>query len=201
MSESDIYKYTGPNEDEITITRLSDGTFHFMLCKYGDVSGVAVPPAVYDAIVWAMAKDLLLRTVDLTWGYAYEDGSVPATSTALKIIGMAQRGDSYTPDRGTSREQVYRAIDGERDYQDRLPPSRTDSRSLTVGDSITMLQHYQNEAVAAWTNNAGDEPSLHVIRKIAGICVRCMEEHGAPPRVRVPFEAKLAPYEPTPVFT
>lgn len=81
-----------------------------------------------------------------------------------------------------NRAEVYRRIDSERDYQDRLPGSRTDGRPHTVGDYVTMLQHYQNELVREWTMNPGDYRALDVIRKIAGIAVHCMEDHGAPSR-------------------
>ena len=78
-----------------------------------------------------------------------------------------------------ARAAAYDAIDSERDYQDALPPNRTDGRSHSVGDYVTMMQHYQTELVRAWTLNAGDEASLEVMRKIAGIAVHCMEDHGA----------------------
>lgn len=80
----------------------------------------------------------------------------------------------------TTRDFVYRAIDSERGYQDELPSSRTDGHPLTVGDYITMMQHYQTELVTAWTKNSGDRQALHVMRKLAGIAVHCMEDHGAP---------------------
>jgi hypothetical protein len=76
------------------------------------------------------------------------------------------------------RTQVYAAIDGERDYQDSLPPSRTDGQPRTVGDYLTMLSYYLDQARADWTMNPGNEPALAQIRKIAAISVRCMEEHG-----------------------
>lgn len=78
----------------------------------------------------------------------------------------------------TLREQVYKAIDGERDYQDSLGPDRTDGSVKSVGDYITMLNTYQRRATDAWTNIPGNRQALHEIRKIAAIAVRCMEEHG-----------------------
>jgi hypothetical protein len=81
------------------------------------------------------------------------------------------------------RQEVYNSIDTERDYQQSLPATRTDGRNHTVGDYVTMLQHYQSELVKAWTLNPGDQAALNVVRKIAGIAVRCMEDHGAPRRV------------------
>lgn len=81
-----------------------------------------------------------------------------------------------------TRQEVYALIDGERVYQDSLPITRSDGSAKTVGDYCTMLRAYQNKLDAAWTDNPGVEHALPIIRKIAGIAVRCMEEHGAPPR-------------------
>jgi hypothetical protein len=80
------------------------------------------------------------------------------------------------------RDKAYRAINGERDYQDTLGSDRTDGRQRSVGDYVTMLQHYQNKLVETWTVYPGDEQALDVMRKIAGIAVHCMEDHGSIPR-------------------
>ena len=45
-----------------------------------------------------------------------------------------------------------------------------------------MLRTYMNKADEAWTLNAGDESALEIIRKMAGICVKCLEDHGEPRR-------------------
>lgn len=82
----------------------------------------------------------------------------------------------------TPRNLVYAVIDGERDYQDRLPSSRTDGKDRTVGDYLTMFRAYLTQAENAWTYNSGDIQALHAIRKLAAIAVQCMEAHGAPPR-------------------
>jgi hypothetical protein len=81
-----------------------------------------------------------------------------------------------------SREEIYKAIDDERYYQDQLGADRTDSSEHTVGDYLTMLGSYLRKAQNEWTDNAGTTMSLCQIRKIAAIAVRCMEEHGAPTR-------------------
>lgn len=82
------------------------------------------------------------------------------------------------------RDFVYKAIDGERDYQDSLGPDRReDSESQhSVGDYLTMLSTYLRKAQDEWTNKPGVTPSLHQVRKLAAICVKCMEQHGAPKR-------------------
>jgi hypothetical protein len=77
-----------------------------------------------------------------------------------------------------SRHIVYAYIGAERDYQDSLPPSRTDGQPRSIGDYFTMLRYYMRQADEAWTVNPGNGPALDVIRKIAGICVHCMEDHG-----------------------
>ena len=83
-----------------------------------------------------------------------------------------------------TREEVYKLIDGEREYQNSLPPSRTNGFHKTVGEYLTMLRCYMTQADVAWTMNAGDDAALDVIRKIAGIAVHCMEDHGAPERTK-----------------
>jgi hypothetical protein len=84
-----------------------------------------------------------------------------------------------------NRAEVYVAIDGERDYQDKMwgdgPPG--DPRPLSIGEDILLIEEYIARARLEWTKVARPEiQALHMIRKIAGICVRSMENHGAPER-------------------
>ena len=78
-----------------------------------------------------------------------------------------------------SRGNVYTAIDGERDYQDNLNP-----RTQSIGDELTILAHYVQLAQKQYCEEFSDPEilTLGVIRKVAAICVRCMEHHGAPVR-------------------
>jgi hypothetical protein len=80
------------------------------------------------------------------------------------------------------REQIYAAIDGERDYQNALGGDRTNGTQLGVSGCLTLLSTYLRKAQDAWTDNPSDTQALHEIRKLAAICVRAMEEHGAPER-------------------
>lgn len=77
------------------------------------------------------------------------------------------------------RSEVYKLIDGERDYQNTKWPR---DHEHEAGAYVAMIHAYSTKALIAWTDNPGDEAALDVIRKIAGICVRAMEKHGAPPR-------------------
>lgn len=88
------------------------------------------------------------------------------------------------------REEVYKLIDGERDYQTKVEhdSSRTEMvfdgvpRPHSVGEYMILLHYYLGKADEAWVMNAGDTAALDVIRKIAGISVHCMEDHDAPAR-------------------
>ena len=86
----------------------------------------------------------------------------------------------------TSRAEVYAAIDGEREYQDRhtLHDLNDPADQFTTGDYITMLTHYANKLPAAWATEPGAAPKdvLANMRKIAAIAVQCMEVHGVVPR-------------------
>jgi hypothetical protein len=81
-----------------------------------------------------------------------------------------------------TREEVYKIIDGEREYQNHLGSTRTDGLPHSVGDYIVMLDRYIRRAVDGWTDHAGTAYALHEIRKIAGIAVHCMEDHDTPRR-------------------
>ena len=80
------------------------------------------------------------------------------------------------------RANVYKLIDEERDYQNNLPPSRTDGSHKTVGDYLTMINYYLKRAVDDWASNPGTLKAMDEVRKIAGIAVRCIEEHATPAR-------------------
>jgi hypothetical protein len=87
----------------------------------------------------------------------------------------------------TTRVEVYKAIDSERDYQDNFVlPERRYYQTHTLGEFILMLNQYSAQAMEKWTHHTDaidDFPeSLHIVRKIAGLAVRCMEQHGAPER-------------------
>lgn len=76
------------------------------------------------------------------------------------------------------RDEVYAAIDGERNYQD----VRWGPTPRTVGEFVTYIQRYTTKLIEAASDNDGDEAALEVVRKVAALAVACMEQHGAPPR-------------------
>lgn len=86
-----------------------------------------------------------------------------------------------------TREKVYEAIDTERAYQDTRISNKFEQPAggimWPVPAEILMMEEYIKRAREEWTNQKGDVPALHMIRKVAGLAVRCMEHHGAFPRI------------------
>lgn len=88
-----------------------------------------------------------------------------------------------------TRAEVYNAIDSERDYQTRvwrenagLSPTEP---VRTVAEELLMLEDYVARARTAWTNAPRETEvaiTTDILRKCAGICVRALENHGAPER-------------------
>lgn len=84
----------------------------------------------------------------------------------------------------TERVMVYAAIDSEREYQDTVWQSNA-LEPRTVAEELLMLEEYVVRARKVWTDEPRETEALvttEVIRKIAGIAVRAMENHGAPGR-------------------
>lgn len=80
-----------------------------------------------------------------------------------------------------TREEVYVAIDSERDYQETLP--RNDVKKQTPMEHLAIIRRICRDLEDAWYDTAG-QPPLDYMRKIAGVAVRCMEQHGAPLRIK-----------------
>lgn len=88
-----------------------------------------------------------------------------------------------------TRAAVYAAIDSERDYQTRVWRENAGLDETqpvrTVAEELLMLEDYVARARTAWTNAPRATEvgiTTDILRKCAGICVRAMENHGAPSR-------------------
>lgn len=85
------------------------------------------------------------------------------------------------------REDVYHLIDGERNYQDgRWNEKTTTSKGLhSPTEFLVYMKDYIEEALHHLSRNPEQTAkpfALNNIRKIAGMAVSCMEQHGAPER-------------------
>jgi hypothetical protein len=85
------------------------------------------------------------------------------------------------------RQEVYKILDTERDYQDQqiLSPSRPDMRrDLTVGDTLNIIQYNLDKAREEWyQGHAPHKSAMNYLRKIAGTIVMMGENIGMPERV------------------
>lgn len=94
------------------------------------------------------------------------------------------------------RDQVFRAIDNERIYQD-LKWGTIQEHPHEVGAWLTVMRKLLNDADYAWCGQRGDVGALDEIRKVAAVAVACMEQHGVvlrQPAAHGPEPIK--PYEP-----
>lgn len=87
----------------------------------------------------------------------------------------------------TPRKEVYEAIDSERAYQDsRWNESTTTSGGHhSISEWLAYIEDYLREAqhlLAREPKQVSDPKAIQIVRKIAGMAVKCMEEHGAPRR-------------------
>jgi hypothetical protein len=86
----------------------------------------------------------------------------------------------------STRQEVYAAINTERDYQDgQRDNGRFTEQVLPVSGELLCIQEYLNKANLAYVVNPGEVPldTLHAIRKVAAMCVRTLEHYGAVSRV------------------
>ena len=89
------------------------------------------------------------------------------------------------------RSEVYRCIDGERDYQDWKWDVRKHENSLPdeekpVPEWINYIEYHINMCKMS-IYNLDKEQALSDMRKIAALAVRCLEIHGCSER-EIPSE-------------
>ena len=79
-------------------------------------------------------------------------------------------------------ESVLKKITDERDYQDHLCTMKDLPLDPTIEGELVMLKTYIDKTLVLWTKNPSNAQVLAELRKIAGITIRCLENHGCPPR-------------------
>jgi hypothetical protein len=78
-----------------------------------------------------------------------------------------------------SREQVFNLINGERAYQDAQAKKWNHAGTPSIESAILMMEHYILECRRAWVSSSDPTLALDNIRKITGVAVRALENHGA----------------------
>lgn len=85
-----------------------------------------------------------------------------------------------------TRDEVFTLIDGERKYQKRIWVQRcqefgiefTPDSENAIEDWLVFLQGYYNDAIQVASHIVDGQGTLDIMRKLAGLCVACMEVHG-----------------------
>jgi len=81
----------------------------------------------------------------------------------------------------TTREEVYQALDSERDYQDRRWGPEQSSGKHSVAEFLLYMQDYLTQAINQSSRNAdplATTLALDTVRKITAMGVACMEQNG-----------------------
>ncbi len=84
-----------------------------------------------------------------------------------------------------TRAEVYRAIDGERAYQEAQHGNakrHSGQPEMTPGEHILCMEECLAQARQAWYRPDGGTACLEFIRKVTALGVVAMELHGAPQR-------------------
>jgi hypothetical protein len=85
------------------------------------------------------------------------------------------------------REAAYAAIDSERDYQDQKWGDSASSGNPGAGERsidefILYISGYSDQLVQVGSTTQDARNKLDLVRKVAALCVACMEQHGTPKR-------------------
>ena len=88
----------------------------------------------------------------------------------------------------TERSEVYKALDSERDYQDKrwegyvgLDGTHANATDRTLDEFILYMEEYIRRAREE-SVSGNEAEGLNMVRKVAALGVGCMEKHGAPQR-------------------
>ena len=81
------------------------------------------------------------------------------------------------------REDVYKVIDKERDYQDAKWGGLDHDTEHSVGDWIIYMEYYLNKAKVSYsTSFYTDKPTLNELRKVIALGIAGFEIFGVPER-------------------
>lgn len=103
-----------------------------------------------------------------------------------EAIGGAHQGEFGVSNVIDTREDVYRAIDSERDYQEMRKQRDGGNHHHSPTEFLVYMKSYLNEALEAAARKWGPSCNpaiLEIVRKVTALGIACMEENGAPQRV------------------
>lgn len=204
MSEVNINGFEGIQAEERPFARALYETFHTdelpmdSQLVWQDEFGVYVWRSPTTGCLYVEQEE---RQTNTDYAWCWIDDYIRQHRTPADDEDKEKRGDNITEEdiRRTIRRfadegdvtvtsgpfaRAVLAVATEREYQE----ERWDDNYMTVGEEILLIQRYVAHASTAWAGKPRGEEveALHVMRKIAGIAIRCMENHGAPLRGESP---------------
>ncbi len=75
------------------------------------------------------------------------------------------------------REDVYKVIDSERDYQDTKWGGAEHDSKHSVGDFLVYMRNYLTQAEKAYSTELDATGALNALRKVTALGVACMEHN------------------------
>jgi hypothetical protein len=95
----------------------------------------------------------------------------------------------------STREAAYKAIDTEREYQEIVWGDCESSQEpgtpgfRTLDEYILYIKGYADQLAVIGATSDSQLDKLNFVRKVAGLSVACMEQHGSPARI-IPADLK-----------
>lgn len=82
------------------------------------------------------------------------------------------------------RKEVYKIIDGERDYQDKKWGGKEHDETHSIDEWINYMIICLGRACKADTFDNDSEKALDELRQVIALGIACFEIHGVPDRVK-----------------
>ena len=112
------------------------------------------------------------------------DDSLISSQRISEAIVVDELLEKFKGFKNLKRVSAFVALDGERKYQESLH-KKTGQEVISVPGELALLKVYLDKAFVIYMETFGDPkemPTMDVIRKIGGICLRALENHGCPLR-------------------
>lgn len=82
-----------------------------------------------------------------------------------------------------AERDVLASVATELEHQRRRAGDWDNANTPSVEAEVLILEELLSDARKSWMNARGSEACLDIGRKIAAVAVRCLANHGCPPRV------------------
>ena len=83
----------------------------------------------------------------------------------------------------TISSHVLAALESERAYQRRTNPAAFEHGGAPSFEAeLLLISEYSRLAIEAWSTQRGNAAAQEQLRKLGGVLVRCLENHGVPMR-------------------